>query len=205
MIILRNKRENPFSVEVFHDSETDKNEYLLINQGEAALIDISAAYPQAEDFLKTSSLTVKHLLITHAHPSHLEALEKLKSQFGGAFCLHPNDSDLLNDANMQIEPDLLLKDGMILKLGDGQIKVLHTPGHTDGSVCFYVKDMDILFSGRTLEKGGYGTIWGSTSMYNMLSSLRRLNNVFYSTTVYPGRGEQTTIAKEAWLNCLRSH
>jgi glyoxylase-like metal-dependent hydrolase (beta-lactamase superfamily II) len=170
-----------------------------------AFIDISATYPQVEEFLKLSDLTVKHLLITHAHPSHLIALEKIKTQFEGAFYLHPNDSDLLKDANVQIEPDLLLKDGMVLKLGNGQIKVLHTPGHTDGSVCFYVKDMDGLFSGRTLEKGGYGTIWGPTSMNHMLSSLRRLNNAFYSTTVYPGRGEQTTIAKEAWLNCLRSH
>jgi glyoxylase-like metal-dependent hydrolase (beta-lactamase superfamily II) len=72
-------------------------------------------------------------------------------------------------------------------------------------VCFYVKDADILFSGRTLEKDGYGTIWGPTSMSHMLLSLRRLNAAIASAVVYPGRGESTTMQKEAWLNCLRSH
>jgi hypothetical protein len=124
---------------------------------------------------------------------------------GGAFCLGKHDYDLLKTADVQIEPDIFLKDNAKLELGDGIIRVLHTPGHTRGSLCFYVKDADILFSGRTLEKDGYGTIWGPSSMSYMLFSLKRLDGAISSAAVYPGRGESTTMRKESWLNCLRSH
>lgn len=77
---------------------------------------------------------------------------------------------MLKSSGISIEPDLFVKDNTRLKLGDGIIRVLHTPGHTNGSLCFCVKDADILFSGRTLEKDGYGTIWGPTSMAWMLLS-----------------------------------
>jgi glyoxylase-like metal-dependent hydrolase (beta-lactamase superfamily II) len=133
------------------------------------------------------------------------ALPELKARFGGTFCLHRHDYELLQDSGIKIEPDLFVKDNARLKLGDGVIRVLHTPGHTKGSLCFYVKDAEILFSGRTLEKDGYGTIWGPSSMSFMLLSLVRLNATIYSATVYPGRGGCTTMKKEAWLNCLRSH
>jgi len=201
---MRKKRDHHFAIKEFHDPETDKNEYLLINQDEAALIDISSAYGEIKDFINRSDLTVKYLLVTHAHPSHLMTIPKIKAEVGGIFCIHQDDYDLLKGVESNLEPDLFVKDKMILDLGDGEIQVLHTPGHTDGSVCFYVKDMDVVFTGRTLEKGGYGTIWGPTSMYQMLASLRRLNNIFYSTTIYPGRGGATSIPQESWLNCLRS-
>jgi hydroxyacylglutathione hydrolase len=90
-------------------------------------------------------------------------------------------------------------------LGDSVIRVLHTPGHTRGSLCFYVKDAETLFSGRTLEKDGYGTVSGPTGMSYMLRSLKRINGAIGSAIVYPGLGESTTMEKEAWLNCLRSH
>lgn len=199
------KQNNHFTIKQFYHHDSDKNEYMLINQGEAALIDVRTAYAQVEDIIRQSRLALKYILITHAHPSHLTAIPKIKAQFGGIFCIHPDDSYLLENAGEQIEPDFFIKDKTILDLGDGKIQVLHTPGHTDGSVCFYIRDMDAMFSGRTLERGGYGPIWGPTSMYQMLDSLRRLNNTFYSTKVYPGRGEITSIPKEAWLNCLRSH
>ncbi|MFH1487879.1 MAG: MBL fold metallo-hydrolase [Pseudomonadota bacterium] len=199
------KPEHHFVIKEFHPPGSEKNEYLLINQEEAAVIDVSTAGDQVEAILRESKLTLKYLLVTHAHPSHLLALPGLKAGFGGAFCLHMEDCELLKASNVRIEPDLYIEDKTHLELGDGQIKVLHTPGHTEGSVCFYVKELDALFSGRTLEKNGYGTIWGPTSMSRMLSSLKRLNSTIYSATVYPGRGERTTMPKEAWLNCLRSH
>ena len=140
-----------------------------------------------------------------AWKSLLTALTTLKTAAGGTFCLCRDDYDLLKTAGVQIEPDTFIKDNARLELGDGIIRVLHTPGHTSGSLCFYVKDADILFSGRTLEKDGYGAIWGPISMSHMLVSLKRLDGALPSAVVYPGRGESTTMRKEAWLNCLRSH
>jgi len=199
------KRPNSFSFRKFHPPGSEKNEYLLINGCEAATIDVSTACDEVSAILRRDELQLRYLLITHAHQSHLAALPKLKTDFGATFCLSRNDHDLLKSSGIQIEPDRFVKDNAGLKLGDGTIRVLHTPGHTRGSLCFYVRDADILFSGRTLEKDGYGTIWGPTSMAWMLISLKRLNAAIHSAAVYPGRGESTTMQKEAWLNCLRSH
>ena len=205
MFAMWKKRKNNFTFRKFSQSDSDKNEYLLINRDEAATIDVSASCDEVLEILSREKLSLKYLLVTHAHQSHLTALPKLKTAAGGTFCLCKDDDDLLRTSGVQIEPDMLVKDNAKLLLGDGVIRVLHTPGHTRGSLCFYVKDADILFSGRTLEKDGYGTIWGSISMSYMLISLKRLDGALYSAAVYPGRGESTTMRKEAWLNCLRSH
>ncbi len=199
------KRQNSFTFRQFRQPGSEKNEYLLINRHEAAAIDVAAACGEVADILRRENLQLKYLLVTHGHRSHLTALQTLKTAFSGTFCLARDDYDLFKTSGVAIEPDLFVKDNAKLKLGDGIIQVLHTPGHTRGSLCFYVKDADILFSGRTLEKDGYGTIWGPTSMAWMLLSLRRLDGTIHSATVYPGRGESTTMRQEAWLNCLRSH
>ena len=205
MFAMWKKRKNNFTFRKFSQSDNDKNEYLLINRDEAATIDVAASSDEVLEILQREKLSLKYLLVTHAHQSHLTALPKLRKAAGGAFCLGKHDYDLLKTADVQIEPDIFLKDNAKLELGDGIIRVLHTPGHTRGSLCFYVKDADILFSGRTLEKDGYGTIWGPSSMSYMLFSLKRLDGAISSAAVYPGRGESTTMRKESWLNCLRSH
>ena len=199
------RRKNNFTFRKFNPSGDEKNEYLLINQAEAATIDVSASCDDVLELLSREKLSLKFLLITHAHRAHLTALPKLKAETGAKFCLCEDDYDLLKTSDLQIEPDIFVKDNAKLELGDGVIRVLHTPGHTRGSLCFYVKDAQILFSGRTLEKDGYGTVSGPTGMSYMLLSLKRLNAAIGSATVYPGRGESTTMEKEAWLNCLRSH
>jgi glyoxylase-like metal-dependent hydrolase (beta-lactamase superfamily II) len=205
MFAMWKKRKNNFTFRKLNQSDSEKNEYLLINHNEAVTIDVSESCDEVLEILHREKLSLKYLLVTHGHRSHLTALPKLKTEVGGTFCLCKDDYDLLKTSGVQIEPDTFVKDNAKLELGDGVIRVLHTPGHTMGSLCFYVKDADILFSGRTLEKDGYGTIWGPTSMSHMLLSLRRLNADIASAVVYPGRGESTTMRKEAWLNCLRSH
>jgi hydroxyacylglutathione hydrolase len=205
MFAMWKKRKNNFTFRKLNQSDSEKNEYLLINHNEAVTIDVSESCDEVLEILHREKLSLKYLLVTHGHRSHLTALPKLKTEVGGTFCLCKDDYDLLKTSGVQIEPDTFVKDNAKLELGDGVIRVLHTPGHTRGSLCFYVKDADILFSGRTLEKDGYGTIWGPTSMSYMLLSLRRLNADIASAVVYPGRGESTTMRKEAWLNCLRSH
>ena len=199
------KRKNNFIFRKLNQSDSEKNEYLLINHNEAATIDVSESCDEVIEILHREKLSLKYLLVTHGHRSHLTALPKLKTEVGGTFCLCKDDYDLLKTSGVQIEPDTFVKDNAKLELGDGVIRVLHTPGHTMGSLCFYVKDANILFSGRTLEKGGYGTIWGPTSMSHMLVSLQRLDTIVSSADVYPGRGESTSMRKEAWLNCLHSH
>lgn len=187
------------------EAPNQKNEYLLIDGNEAATIDISHAYDEVSRILREMSTKIKYLLITHAHKAHVQAIPKLKQDFGGSFFLHDYELDHLMESDKDLKPDKYLKDNEILELGDTKIKVLLTAGHTKGSVCYYVKEADALFSGSTLLRHGYGKIWGPGSMSLMLFSLKRLGSMIPDeTTIYTGSGELTKMSKEGWIHCLRS-
>ena len=186
-------------------STTGKNQYLLTSAGEAAVIDVSEAHDEICQILDKMGIGLRYLLVTHAHKDHLKALPKLKSKYGGTYCLHEYEYELLEEAERNLKPDRFVKDDEILQLGDIDIKVLLTAGHTKGHVCFYVNKADALFSGHTLLKGGYGKIWGPKSMSLMLFSLKRLGyTIPAETTIYPGSGDLTTMGSEGWIQCLRS-
>ena len=183
-----------------------KNQYLLTSRDEAAVIDVSESYEDVGKIIDELSLKLKYLLITHAHKPHLLALPGLKKKYGGTFCLHEYEYELLQESQSSLEPDRIVNDQDILKLGDIEIEVLLTAGHTKGSVCYYVKKADALFSGSTFLKRGYGKIWGPKSMSLMLFSLKRLSyNLPSKTKIYPGSGELTQMGNEGWVQCLRSH
>jgi glyoxylase-like metal-dependent hydrolase (beta-lactamase superfamily II) len=186
-------------------STTGKNQYLLTSAGEAAVIDVSEAYDQICQILDQMGIRLRYLLVTHAHKDHLRGLPKLKNKYGGTFCLHEYEHDLLLESESNLAPDRFVKDKEILQLGDIEIEVLLTAGHTKGHVCFYVKKADALFSGHTFLKGGYGEIRGPKSMSLMLFSLKRLSyTIPAETTIYTGSGDLTTMGSEGWIQCLRS-
>ena len=187
------------------ESPDQKNEYLLISGNQAAAIDISRAYETVSRLLKEQAVELKFLLITHAHESHLQGLLPLKNNFGSTFCLYKDELDDFKENGGDLQPDRYLKDNQILKLGPIKIKVLHTPGHTIGSVCYYVKQAKALFSGSTFLKGGFGQIWGPISMERMHASLKRLSSTIPDETmIYTGSGEWTKMKNEWWIHCLRS-
>jgi hydroxyacylglutathione hydrolase len=190
-------------IERFVCQSSENNAYLLMNGDEVAVLDAAEAYHEISNLLIDKELSLKYLLVTHGHKSHLQSMSMLKERFGGMLCIHELDLDLLKESDNTVEPDMTVKDGTSLPLGNAVIKVLHTPGHTPGSLCFYVKRASALFSGDTLLKGEFGKIWGPHSMGLMLRSLKRLNSVIPpKTTVYPGHGPFTTMSDEAWLDCL---
>jgi len=186
-------------------STAGKNQYLLTSAGEAAVIDVSESYDQLCKILDNMEIELKYLLVTHAHKLHIKALPELKRKYGGTFCLHEYEYELLKKSESNIEPDRFMKDKDLLQLGDIEIEVLLTAGHTKGHVCFYVKKADALFSGSSFLKRGYGKIWGPKSMSLMLFSLKRLSyNIPPETTIYTGSGDLTTMGNEGWIQCLRS-
>jgi len=186
-------------------STTGKNQYLLTSAGQAAAIDVSESYADICKTLDTMGIGLKYLLITHAHQRHLKALPGLKRNYGGTFCLHEYEYELLKESDSNLMPDRFLRDKDLLQLGDIEIEVLLTAGHTKGHVCYYVKKADALFSGSTFLKRGYGKIWGPKSMSLILFSLKRLSyNIPAKTTIYTGSGELTTMGDEGWIQCLRS-
>lgn len=197
--------EVPLLIEKRVSNRDQRNEYLLLSDTEAAMIDVSDTTEEMLTLLSRFGQRLRYLFVTHAHPSHLRSLRALKQSHDASFCLHPYDYELLKAFDGSLEPDVILKDNALLPLGSSQIRVLHTPGHTKGSVCFYVKKAQALFSGNTLLAGKHGRIWNGNSMSLMLFSLKRLNYTVPSrATVYPGRGAYTSLGKEAWVNCLRS-
>jgi glyoxylase-like metal-dependent hydrolase (beta-lactamase superfamily II) len=181
----------------------ENNTYVLISGDEAALVDVADCYDDIRNTLHEERVSLRYILVSHGHTSHIHSLFKVKSDMGGTICLHKSDADLLNEMDQRLHPDLFVKDNGSLKLGHSTIKVLHTPGHTMGSLCFYVKDAGALFTGDTLSKGEFGRIWGPHSMGLMLRSLKRLNSVIPPRTiVHPGHGPMTTMSAEAWLDGL---
>jgi len=186
-------------------STTGKNQYLLVSAGEAAAIDISEAHDEVDSILDGMGIGLKYLLITHAHKPHLQALWDLKNKYGGTFCLHEYEYEIYKESETALEPDRFLKDGEKLQLGDIEIEVILTAGHTKGSVSYYVKKAKALFSGSSFLKKGYGKIWGPQSMSLMIFSLKRLSyNIPSETTIYTGSGDLTTMGEEGWVQCLRS-
>jgi glyoxylase-like metal-dependent hydrolase (beta-lactamase superfamily II) len=186
-------------------STTGKNQYLLTSASEAAVIDVSESYDEICEILDNMEIGLKYLFVTHAHKLHLKALPELKKKYGGTFCLHEYDYEILKESGGNLDPDRFVKDKELLQLGDIEIEVLLTAGHTKGHVCYYVKKADALFSGSTLLKRGYGKIWGPKSMSLILFSLKRLSyNIPAKTTIYTGSGDLTTMGNEGWIQCLRS-
>jgi hydroxyacylglutathione hydrolase len=190
-------------IKSFSSTPKGTNVYLLINDQEAAAIDVGTSNKDIENTLDELGARLKYILVTHGHLSHVNSVSQVKKEMGGMVCLHKADAELLKEVDSRLEPDLLLKDNVSLKLGKTMIKVLHTPGHTMGSLCFHIREAKALFTGDTLFKGEFGKIRGPHSMGLMLRSLKRLNSVIPpKTAVYPGHGPMTIMSQEAWLDTL---
>ena len=140
-----------------------------------------------------------HIILTHAHFDHVGALGAVhKAHPTALFAVgehEPLDSvyTFYSHPNLAIPPiDVRLVDGSTI----GPFKVIHTPGHTKGSICLYSKKDNLLLSGDTLFCGGYGRTDLGGSMSDMQTSLARLAELPPKTKVLPGHGAPTTIGRE---------
>ncbi|MCP5492353.1 MAG: MBL fold metallo-hydrolase [Chlamydiales bacterium] len=187
------------------------NAYLLQckQTGQAAIFDPA---PGSAQDLKwaTAQLYIKKILLTHSHWDHIGDLAELKKYWDVPVYVHELDAaNVFNPGSdglpmmMPIEGvqvDGFLEDGQQIQVGALLIQVIHTPGHTPGGVCFYLKEQGILLSGDTLFKGSIGNLSFSTANPDaMWTSLKKLAKLPSDTKVYPGHGEPTMIGKETWL------
>ncbi len=160
--------------------------------------------------LARHQLTVKAILITHAHPDHVGGAAKLKQATGAPVLMHPDDRWLLENVAMQcaafgfpappaVQMDAALKPGDDVRWGKNlRAQVLHTPGHTPGSSCLYLPDHKILFAGDTLFAGSIGRtdLWGGSYDAILRSIHSQLLPLDLATVVFPGHGPHTTLADE---------
>jgi hydroxyacylglutathione hydrolase len=193
------------------------NSYICHDAGEAVLIDpasqVSAERRQVEQYLEDYHLTVKHLLLTHAHLDHIFDCAYFAGKFGLSWQLHPSDVMLLNGAQMQAQlfgmdvetpppPGSLLNEEDTITFGGATWQVLHAPGHSPGSVCFYDEANGFVISGDVLFAGSIGRtdLWMGSLPQLMESIHQKLLPLSDGVKVYPGHGPATTIGEERRTN-----
>lgn len=182
------------------------NCYLLINDGHALVIDPSVSSKEIIKILKDEGATLEGILITHGHFDHILSLDVLKKATNAPIIIHELDAEMLLDGKKNafytffgqnrayMPADRLLKEGDTVDLGDKQLSVIHTPGHTRGSVCFLVDDM--IFTGDTLFSNTYGRcdLFGG-DIEKMAESLKKLGEFEPSLTLHAGHGESSTLGE----------
>ncbi len=180
---------------------------------EAMVIDPGDEIGRILEIVKRHNLTVKQIVVTHAHIDHVGGAMKLKQATGAPILLNQNDSTLLKMLDIQaawvgmavpekVHIDQNLADGDSLKTGSLAATVLHTPGHTEGSVCLYFAEEKKLIAGDTLFAGSIGrTDLPGGSFQKIMNSLHhRVLALPDETLVVPGHGSLTTIGKERESN-----
>ena len=175
------------------------NTYILSNDREAVVIDPGYEADTILDALEGKQL--KAILLTHGHFDHVGAVKELVAETGCEVYIHPAEATLppmITDG--QLYYTHTYSEGDTVSPIDGvELTVLHTPGHTPGSVCLLMKDQ--MFSGDTLFEGSCGRIdLPGGNPQQMLQSLRRLASLQADYTVHPGHGGSTTLAAEKRYN-----
>ncbi|MFA4925351.1 MAG: MBL fold metallo-hydrolase [Candidatus Aminicenantales bacterium] len=178
---------------------------------QCAIIDPGAEAEKIFEAISFLSLKPVIILNTHGHVDHTGANLDLKERYQIPIALHPGDLPLLEEY-LQLEfglmlgarpapnPDRLLTDGEKISVGRSVLQVIHSPGHSPGSVCFYTDHL--LFAGDTLFSGGVGrTDLPGGSWKDLAHSLKaRVMTLPDETVVLPGHGPKTTIGEERESN-----
>lgn len=192
------------------------NVHVLADERSREAIAIDTATPSLAwiaDELAARAWTLKLIVSTHGHWDHIGDNAAVAEHTSADIAVHPLDRTRLTDpmpvwAPFPIVPSVPavdLAEGSVIRFGEIELRVLHTPGHTEGSVCLLGADDGLLFSGDTLFAGGWGRVdlpGGDPGA--MVDSLARLLTLDDGVRVYPGHGEETTIGRERpWLELVR--
>ena len=186
------------------------NCYLIADEEtkNAVLFDAPAAPEKILDYLKKNGLSLKKIFLTHAHFDHILALKELQNITGAKCLLHELEEKYLTDPDLNLAGDhvseigtvtdyKLLKEGDVVSVDGINIKVIHTPGHTTGSVCYLVNDITLI-SGDTLFSGSVGrSDFPLGSFEDEINSIKnKLMLLDDDVKVCPGHGFSTTICKQ---------
>ena len=184
------------------------NCYIIATENKNAVaVDIGDDFPKFKKFIEDRGLNLKKILLTHSHFDHVLGTEEARKTYDAEVFVHELDSWKLNDEEgcfcglkygMHFNPVTKfteVKDGDTITQDELTFKVLHTPGHSAGSVC-YICD-DVIFSGDTLFCGSMGrTDFEDGSSEEILKSLKKLANLKGDYKVYPGHFQSTTLEAE---------
>lgn len=182
------------------DGETfdvDNNLWILGDDDECIVVDAPHDASAIEDAL--GDREVLAVVCTHAHDDHVRVAPDLASYSGAPVLLHPDDLPVWRLTHPGRQPDGELADGQVVTVAGTDVHVLHTPGHSPGSVCLHVPALGVVFTGDTLFQGGPGATGRSFSDFpTIVESIRtRILTLPPETRVLTGHGDETTVGAEA--------
>ncbi len=174
--------------------DRDVNGYVLSCTSTKEAVVVDPGLPADKLAEQTAGLTVKYIVATHCHPGHVAGKDDLKEITGGQTAIHTADAkQFLRSA------DRYLLDGDELEFGEFKLSVLHTPGHTPGSICLVVANH--AFVGDTLLAGGVGKQMPETDLRRQMMSIgTKLVRLPLQTALYPGHGPATSLQRELAQN-----
>lgn len=192
------------------------NCYLLVNKGESAVIDPSAFYKEEKEylikFIKKQGAQLKYIINTHGHFDHIAGNNTIKDIYPNVkILIHITDSSMLTSPQknksvhfnilvLSKEADISLREGDKIKIGNTILEVLHTPGHTKGSIA--LKGNGFVFTGDTIFAGTVGTAKDFRNAYTiMINSIKeKILTLPDSTIILPGHMEYSTVGEEKQYN-----
>jgi len=193
----------------------DSVSYLIGDKGKAVLIDAGVKSEKVLSIANELNVKIEIIILTHGHIDHVTELDNLSKDTKAKVYIHVDDEMSLSDARYNVSAYTgnattfeckyeTLKDGSIIHLGELEFKIIHTPGHTPGSICIEVNNN--LFSGDTLFNSGYGRVDLPNGSFEDIykSIVDKLFVLPCDMTVYPGHGSSTTIEKEKKTNPIKS-
>lgn len=189
----------------YYPGSWGSNCYLLLSGTHAAIVDPSADADTLQNAVRSHGAALDFILLTHGHFDHIVSIDTLRDNTGVPVMIHEHDLTFPEDAHKNAfypffhmertykRPDKALRDNEILSLGDETIRVIHTPGHTAGSVCFLCAN-EFLITGDTLFDGGCGR----TDLYSgdetaLYASLGKLSSLSPALPIYPGHGSGSSL------------